>query len=83
MEFSKGSFALQGASSYIGSSMGGAGASDPTILLEKLGEDYMEQAKAFEGSGKVDKAYKFYNEAAKKFDYILTNFAGTFEPGRE
>jgi hypothetical protein len=52
-------------------------------LLEKLGDDYHEQAKTFEGQGKVDKAYKFFTEAANKFAYILKNFEGQLNPSRE
>jgi hypothetical protein len=46
---------------------------DPNYLLYKMGIDYLEQARTFEGQGKIEHAYKFYMESANKFLYIIKN----------
>jgi hypothetical protein len=64
--------------------LGGAGVgdSDPTIMLQRLAEDYLESAKISETSGKIQKAYKLYCEAANKFHYILKNHNGIVDQMR-
>lgn len=74
-----------GASFYSGGGGGipnGSGV-DHIIMLQKMGEEYLLQAQALEGQGKIEQAYKLFKEAANKFLYIIKNNEGLVDANWE
>ncbi len=58
-------------------STGGGGADGGGhAMLYKMGLEYLQSAKNFETTGKIQQAYKFYREAANKFMFLLKSEEG-------